>query len=502
MRETTLIDLLELENRFKSIRPDNFFQFSSTMLLVSTTVGSSSWLSAGFGTIASVEFIGQVSQLSCSHRGQGTQSWSLMDSVVKPLVPAFAGLASKHLLANAFLNYAIMHWAPYRHVHKLVFGFSMSYLLFIHFFRWLILTKYYLDITGPMMVSVQKITTLAFSIHDGKVKKAEELTEIQLREAITEVPSLLEYMSYIFNFQTALTGPVNFYSDYVAFLDGQHVVPTEDGKVPSAVSTAFRKLAESVLYLLIIAKFGALYPAEIIAEPEYMALPITQWLIWWFFVILLVRINYYFAWTFADAVCNLSGFGFSGYDERGNAKWELCTNVRPYQVEMAQSFKETLDGWNIQTGGWLRRIAYDRTPKKVRTLATYALSALWHGISVGYYMTFFTGALMTATGATFRRCVRHRFLDCPKNKLAYDVVTFMATKVALAYTTYAFVTMNLNPAFSVYKRVYFVVHIMALVMLLLVPRVYKEKPRPSQTDQVIKGIPNSTTLLDDKKKST
>ncbi|VDP21814.1 unnamed protein product [Heligmosomoides polygyrus] len=144
----------------------------------------------------------------------------------------------------------------------------MSYLLFIHFFRWLILTKYYLDITGPMMVSVQKITTLAFSIHDGKVKKAEELTEIQLREAITEVPSLLEYMSYIFNFQTALTGPVNFYSDYVAFLDGQHVVPTEDGKVPSAVSTAFRKLAESVLYLLIIAKFGALYPAEIIAEPE------------------------------------------------------------------------------------------------------------------------------------------------------------------------------------------------------------------------------------------
>ncbi|VDO65475.1 unnamed protein product [Haemonchus placei] len=67
---------------------------------------------------------------------------------------------------------------------------------------------------------------------------------------------------------------------------------------------------------------------------------------------------------------------------------------------MAQSFKETLDGWNIQTGGWLRRVAYDRTPKRIRTFATYALSALWHGISVGYYMTFFTGALMTLAGAT------------------------------------------------------------------------------------------------------
>ncbi|KHJ81269.1 hypothetical protein OESDEN_19045 [Oesophagostomum dentatum] len=52
-----------------------------------------------------------------------------------------------------------------------------------------------------------------------------------------------------------------------------------------------------------------------------------------------IRVNYYFAWTFADSVCNMSGFGFSGYDEHGNAKWELCTNVRPYQVEMAQKLQ-------------------------------------------------------------------------------------------------------------------------------------------------------------------
>ncbi|XGW34665.1 hypothetical protein V3C99_018559, partial [Haemonchus contortus] len=248
------------------------------------------------------------------------------------------GRASKHLLANALLNYAIMRWSPPKLVHKLVFGFSMGYLLFIHFFRWLVLTRYYLDITGPMMVAVQKITTLAFSLHDGKVKKKEELSEVQKREAITEVPSLVEYMSYVFNFQTALTGPVNFFSDYVAFLSGVHVTPGKDGKEPSALGAAVRKLAESFVYLMIIATFGARYPPEIIAEKEYLALPYMQWFMWWFLVIFLIRVNYYFAWIFADAVCNLSGFGFSGYDDRGNAKWELCTNVRPYQVEL-KSFK-------------------------------------------------------------------------------------------------------------------------------------------------------------------
>lgn len=33
-------------------------------------------------------------------------------------------------------------------------------------------------------ILVQKVTMLAFSLHDGKVKKSEELNEIQKREAI------------------------------------------------------------------------------------------------------------------------------------------------------------------------------------------------------------------------------------------------------------------------------------------------------------------------------
>lgn len=60
----------------------------------------------------------------------------------------------------------------------------MGYLIFIHWFRWYIFTSYSIDITGPMMVVVQKTTTLAFSLHDGIIKKKEELNAIQEREAI------------------------------------------------------------------------------------------------------------------------------------------------------------------------------------------------------------------------------------------------------------------------------------------------------------------------------
>ena len=96
----------------------------------------------------------------------------------------------------------------------------------------------------------------------------------------------------------------------------------------------------------------------------------------------------------------MSGFGYSGKNANGEAQWNLCTNVYPQRVENAQNMKEVLDNWNTQTAGWLRRVAYDRTPKNIRTLATYMLSAVWHGVSVGYYITFISGALFTPAAAT------------------------------------------------------------------------------------------------------
>ncbi|CAI4227378.1 unnamed protein product [Auanema sp. JU1783] len=396
------------------------------------------------------------------------------------------GRAMKHLLTNAFISYILMQKSPVSRVHIVVFSFSMSYLLWIHFYRWLILDSFSLDITGPMMVAVQKITTLAFNLHDGKGRNEEDLSEIQKKEAIREIPSLLDYLSFVFNFQTTLTGPINFYADYSKFLDGEHVVPDHNGKLPCPESIAWKKFFESLLYLLIIVTLGNIYKPDQILSEEFLALPYMQWFFWWFFTIFLIRFNYYFAWTFADSVCNMSGFGFSGYDEHNEATWELCTNVKPWKVEMAQSFKETLDNWNILTGGWFRRVAYDRTPTKIRTFATYLLSAVWHGISAGYYMTFFTGALMTLAGSTFRRCVRWRFLENTTKKALYDAVCFIGAKVVLAYTTYPFVAMNFGPSFFVYRRIFFIGHIIALLVHFVLPRFVR--PQKSTKPETKKAL--------------
>ncbi|TKR58695.1 hypothetical protein L596_030106 [Steinernema carpocapsae] len=269
------------------------------------------------------------------------------------------GSAIKHLLANVGIGYLLMHISPARYVHKVIFLFSMGYLTFIHWYRWYILTSYSIDITGPMMVICQKMTTLAFSLHDGRVKKPEELNEIQKREAIKDVPPILDFMSFFFHFQSVLTGPLCFYTDYMRFISGENVrEPSKTGVMATPWKAATNKLLQASLFFTVVLLFGSKFVPEEVADKEHMKMAWIPWMALFFTTIVMQRIQYYFAWTLADAICNLSGFGFQGYDKDGNEDWDLVKSVDPYKVEMAVNFKETLDSWNITT--LLRRVGYDR----------------------------------------------------------------------------------------------------------------------------------------------
>ncbi|GMT03062.1 hypothetical protein PENTCL1PPCAC_25236, partial [Pristionchus entomophagus] len=202
----------------------------------------------------------------------------------------------------------------------------------------------------------------------------------------------------------------------------------------------------------------------------------------------------YFAWYFADGIYNLSGFGFNGYDEKtGEAKWDLATNVFVWKVESAQSMKDTLDTWNVGTMGWFRRVAFDRAPKKYRVLSVYILSAWWHGIFMGYYLTFLTAALMTLGGQGFRRSFRWRFLSSPSLKFFYDVITFVGCKIVMAYVAYPFAALHWGPSIDMYKRFYFSGHILAFFCAFALPSILPPPKNEKKNSEV------SSESLNDKK---
>lgn len=74
------------------------------------------------------------------------------------------------------------------------------------------------------MVVTQKVTSLAFNIHDGIARDESELTTGQKQYAVKALPTPLEYFSYVLQFPTIMAGPVLFYNDYAAFIKGENLV--------------------------------------------------------------------------------------------------------------------------------------------------------------------------------------------------------------------------------------------------------------------------------------
>lgn len=57
-------------------------------------------------------------------------------------------------------------------------------------------------------------------------------------------------------------------------------------------------------------------------------------------------------------------------------------------------FDQTLDTGDVMCVCVICRVCYERCPINP-TAATFMLSAMWHGVYPGYYLTFVTGIAMT-----------------------------------------------------------------------------------------------------------
>ncbi|XP_077166518.1 membrane-bound glycerophospholipid O-acyltransferase 2 isoform X3 [Paroedura picta] len=360
------------------------------------------------------------------------------------------------------------------------FVFALGYLTVCQISRVYIFDygQYSADFSGPMMIITQKITSLAYEIHDGMFRKDEELTPSQRCLAVRRMPSLLEYLSYNCNFMGILAGPLCSYKDYITFIEGRSYQPAQseaNGKEeikyeqtdPSPNTAVAQKLVVCGLSLLFHMTVSKTLPVEYNIDDHFRATAsLPTRIIYLYLSLMAARPKYYFAWTLADAINNAAGFGFRGYDKNGVSHWDLISNLRILHIEFSTSFKMFLDNWNIQTALWLKRVCYERASFSP-TIQTFILSAIWHGVYPGYYLTFLTGVLMTLAARSVRKNMRHYFTDSPATKLCYDIMTWMTTQVAISYTVVPFVLLSVKQSIKFYSSWYFCLHIICILVFLI-----------------------------------
>ncbi|XP_046898824.1 lysophospholipid acyltransferase 1 [Hypomesus transpacificus] len=414
------------------------------------------------------------------------------------------GWYSAHIIGLVLICYCIMVRASIHNIHRYSMITAMGYLTVCQVSRVFIYNYGILstDFSGPLMIITQKITMLAFQLHDGMSKPPGDLTAEQRHYAVHSKPSLIEYLSYHLNFLSVLVGPSSNYQDYAEFIQGTHI--QQRLKQPSATSNGQNGLDKTpeldpsplaavvhkvlvccvcmLLFLTLTKALPISYNVDIIF---FSQAPFLTRLAYAFFSIQAARPKFYFAWTLADAINNAAGYGFRGVDENGKACWDLVSNLNIWGIETATSFKTFIDNWNIQTGVWLKTVCYDRVPRYATAL-TFVLSALWHGVYPGYYFTFLTAIPITLAARAVRKTYHQYFLSSGVLKRFYDVMTWAATQLAICYTVMPFLLLAVEPTVLYYRSMYFHVHILSiLTALVLQPK--QRGAQPAHSNNNVKG---------------
>ncbi|KAH9489972.1 Lysophospholipid acyltransferase 2 [Bulinus truncatus] len=355
----------------------------------------------------------------------------------------------------------------------------------------------YFTIGCPLMITTQKITTLAFSLSDWKqYQKGEKMPEERLKWSVQKMPSFLEYFAFTLSFQGILAGPFCHYKLYRAFIEGntkerlqecKHAVEYMDA--PSSVRRAVvTKIAAVFMWIFVTAVIQPKFPDRRNVEPDFIANNNMITRVGYLYISLFFqRAKYYVSWILADAVYNASGLGYVGNDKDGKPMWTGMSNVFVWKIETATSLKVYLDNWNILTTHWLRHVCYMRAPF-LNLLLTFSLSALWHGLFVGYYITFVSAAFFVQAGRKIRQNIRPLFQTSKASKFVYEVLTFLGTQLSLCFLVLSFVVLHWEPTIRFHSSFYWCCHIIVGLLVIVLPskRSAREDGQSPHEDNNIK----------------
>lgn len=328
-----------------------------------------------------------------------------------------------------------------------------------------------IGISGSQMILVIKLTSLGWDVYDG-TRPVETLSDYQKQSRVTpELLSPIRFLAWVFFFPAILTGPACGYREFGEWLDGT----LTKGPIPRSGHIALLKAAEGIVYAYLYIQMSdvVLNSAEFFRTEAYTQLSFAWRAVFFYGIGIVMRFKYYSAWLIAEAACIHCGLGFRGIDPTtGRMQWDRVRNVNPLKVELAQNMHDFIGNWNMNTIKWLRHYVYLRvTPKGKKpgtfaTLATFSVSALWHGVMAGYYLTFITAAFLQMIGKVFRRRLRPLFVGTSW-KRPYDALTWVVTQLAGGYCVAPFFVMYLRSSLLAWMSVYFYIHLGIIASWLL-----------------------------------
>jgi len=403
------------------------------------------------------------------------------------------GVEWVHQMITSLIAYAMFAILPRGTSKWLVPTFAMVYMSAAHLHRQFVnYLGYDMDFTSAQMVLTMKLYSFAYNLYDGhliKNSKADRAAKKCAQFSIPELPSLIEFLGYTFCFSNLMAGPAFEYASYAAAANGSLLYDKDGkprGKIPSNVLPTLLPLIKSFIILGIFVvgngKFPILDPSDpqnvtpVIITSAFLAKPWLYRIAYTWVGLFFTRFKYYFAWVNAEGANNIWYAGFEGFNDNGEALgWDIACNINIFEFETAPSIKILSAMWNKKTANWLGRYVYIRTNGSL--VATYGLSAFWHGFYPGYYFFFLTIPLLTTCERLGKKKLSSRFNPSGKKWTPWGIINIICTTLMANYAVVPFQMLAFEWSVAVWKSNYFIGHILAVAFYFVIQMVPSPKKK-------------------------
>ncbi|EHH59888.1 hypothetical protein EGM_10107 [Macaca fascicularis] len=146
--------------------------------------------------------------------------------------------------------------------------------------------------------------------------------------------------------------------------------------------------------------------------------------------------------------------------------YETIRNIDCYGTDFCVRVRDGMRYWNMTVQWWLAQYIYKSAPARsyvLRSAWTMLLSAYWHGLHPGYYLSFLTIPLCLAAEGRLESALRGRL--SPGGQKAWDWVHWFLKMRAYDYMCMGFVLLSLADTLRYWASIYFCIHFLALAAL-------------------------------------
>ena len=295
------------------------------------------------------------------------------------------------------------------------------------------------DISTIYMVNVAKYSSFAFSYEDGGKDPKEIRSEHLKKERIVEMPSLLEFASFIYFYPTCIVGPNIEYTDFINFIDLNDCYANLSNNLGYVFYQGFVKFFLALFFVAFFALYGDKYPMFAVGKADFREKYPTFWgrILYMYLCGPVGRAKYYVAWLLTYSSLIFSGMA---YGETTNKEGKIIRDVEKGTYgsiiynEVGWNTTEKMKYWNTSIHLWLKYNVYVRVlaskgrfknNKVVAAFCTYALSAIWHGFYPSYYVSFLIVYLFEQDGLFLKDIGFYDFIQ--RNKILWPLCTLKTT---------------------------------------------------------------------------